>query len=300
MSAAPAAALRAGDRVRVVAPAGPVDADLLAAGVAVLRDWDLDVTVADHVTDRHPLGYLAGADAARAADLTRAWCDPDVAAVFCARGGYGCTRLLPHLDWDVLRAATPKPLVGSSDVTALHHEFGARLGVPTVFGPMVASEALADDKTAQLALHRVLCQQATTPVVVSGPDAGPLVGGRAVGVTAGGTASLLAALAGSSPPPRPGCVLLLEDVTESPYRLDRILTQLLAAGWLREVAGVALGAFTDCGPQTQVWAVLADRLMGLGVPVAWGLTFGHCRGQATIRLGVPAVLDADAGELTIG
>jgi muramoyltetrapeptide carboxypeptidase len=290
--------LAAGDHVRVVAPAGPVDTDLLDAGVALLRDWDLDVSVAPHVTATHRLGYLAGGDADRAADLAQAWCDPQVAAVFCARGGYGSQRVLPHLDWAALADAAPKPLVGSSDVTALHHEFAAHLGVPTVFGPMVASEAFAKDKSAQQSLHRALFQP-TTSVVVSGPDAGPLVGGRVRGITAGGTASLLAALAGASTPPPPGCVLLLEDVGESPYRLDRIVTQLLAAGWLREVAGIALGSFIRCGSDTEVWAVLADRLMGLGVPVAWGLTFGHCRGQATIRLGAPAVLDADAGELTI-
>lgn len=299
------AALRAGDRVRIVAPAGPVPERSLAEGVALLREWGLDVTVGAHVTDRHPdLDYLAGTDDDRAADFTQAWCDPQVAAVVCARGGYGCARLLPRLDWAALRAATPKPLVGSSDVTALHHAFATRLGVPTVFAPMPAGPLLFDDPTASAALRAHLFDPAA-PVTVTGPDAGPLTpatGGIARGVTSGGTASLLAALAGGpdGTPPPAGSILLLEDVTERPYRLDRILTQLDQAGWLATAAGIALGSWTDCEPPDAVHAVLRDRLAPLGVPVAHGLTFGHCPGAATVPLGVPAVLDADTGRLTVG
>jgi muramoyltetrapeptide carboxypeptidase len=283
----------------VVAPAGPIPADLLDKGVAQLREWDLDVSVADHVLDRDPtLRYLAGTDADRAADLQQAWCDPDVAAVVCARGGYGCLRLPPHLDWSALAAVRPKPLVGSSDITVLHHLFTTRLGVPTVFGPMPASARFTDDQPARDALYRCLFDPAAA-TVVTGPGAGPLVGGVAHGRTTGGTASMLAALIGPADPPPAGAILLLEDVTESPYRLDRILTQLLAAGWCDRLAGIALGSWTDCGPPTQLLPMLRDRLAGLGVPVAQGLTFGHCAGQASIRLGVPAVLDADAGTLTV-
>jgi muramoyltetrapeptide carboxypeptidase len=298
-------ALRPGDRARIVAPAGPIPVDLLAAGAAVLRGWGLDVSVARHVPHRHPsLRYLAGNDDDRADDLLQAWCDPHVDAVICARGGYGCLRLLPKLDWAALAGATPKPLVGSSDVTALHHAFTERLGVGGVFGPMPASVRFTDDPVSQQALRACLFDP-TTPTVVTGPEAGPLMagvtGGVARGVTTGGTASMLAALVGTpyGVPPPVGSILLLEDVTESPYRLDRIVTQLVTAGWLDRVAGIALGSWTDCGPADQVRAVLVDRLAGLGVPVAWGLTFGHCAGQASIRLGAPAELDADAGVLTV-
>ncbi len=303
----PRRALRAGDQVRIVAPAGPVPEDLLAAGVARLREWGLDVSVAPHVTDRHPeLAYLAGTDHDRAADLQQAWCDPHVAAVLCARGGYGCLRLLPYLEWAALDRAIPKPLIGSSDVTALHHAFAARLKVPTVFAPMPAGPLFVDDPPARDALRRHLFDPAA-PVTVTGLGAGPLTpdtGGVARGVTAGGTASLLAALAGTrgvaGAPPPAGSILLLEDVTESPYRLDRILTQLDQAGWLAHAAGIALGSWTGCGPPEAVRTMLCDRLAPLGVPVAHSLTFGHCAGQATIPLGVPAVLDADTGRLTVG
>lgn len=299
--------LAPGDHARVVAPAGPVPADVLDRGVARLRAWGLRVTVAPHVLDVHPgLPYLAGADADRAADLRAAWCDPDVDAVLCARGGYGCLRLLDLLDWPALGAAAPKPFVGSSDVTALHRGFAARLGAATVFGPMVASAAFTDEDPAAAATAeglRAALFAPADPITVTG--AGPLVpgatGGRASGVTAGGNASLLAALAGGADgaPPAGGAIVLLEDVGESPYRLDRIVTQLGRAGWFDRAAGVALGTWESCGPPDRVRGMLADRLGGLGVPIAWGLGFGHGPGQATIPLGVPAVLDADAGTLTI-
>lgn len=299
--------LRAGDHVRVIAPAGPIPERTLAAGMAWLARWGLRATAGKHVLQVDPrLPYLAGTDAQRAEDLRAAWCDPDVDAVLCARGGYGCLRVLDLLDWAELAAARPKPLVGFSDVTALHHAFAARLGVSTVFGPMVATDAFTGDTQVRESLRRALFQPGH-PVVVGGAQAGPLVpgvtGGIAHGVTAGGNASLLAALAGSvgpeGRPPPDGAILLLEDVTEDPYRLDRIITQLDRAGWLAGAAGVALGSWHRCGPPEQVRAVLADRLGGLGVPVAWGLGFGHGPIQATIPLGRPADLDADTGTLTI-
>lgn len=295
--------LVAGQHARVVAPAGPVPPDPLERGVARLRAWGLRVSVAPHVTATDPdLPYLAGTDARRAADLTDAWLDPDVDAVFCARGGYGCLRIVDLLDWAALAAADPKPLVGSSDVTALHHAVAARLGVPTVFAPMVATTAFTSDDPASEYLRACLFDT-TTPVVVTGPGAGPLLpttGGRAAGVVTGGNASLLAGAAGGPDRPRgDGAIVLLEDVTEDPYRLDRIVTQLRRAGWFDHAAGIALGTWVDCGPPERVRAVLADRLGDLGVPIAWGLDFGHARGQASIPLGVRGELDADTGRLTV-
>jgi muramoyltetrapeptide carboxypeptidase len=296
--------LVAGQHARVVAPAGPVPPEMLERGVARLRGWGLRVSVAPHVTATHPdLPYLAGTDAQRAADLAEAWLDPEVDAVFCARGGYGCLRIVDLLDWAALAAVAPKPFVGSSDVTALHHAVAARLGVPTVFAPMVATTAFtSDDDPASDALRACLFDT-TTPVVVTGPEVGPLLpgtGGRATGIVTGGNASLLAGAAGG--PDRPlgaGAIVLLEDITEDPYRLDRIITQLRRAGWFDHAAGIALGTWVGCGPPEQVRTVLADRLGDLRVPIAWGLDFGHGHGQASIPLGVPGELDADTGRLTV-
>lgn len=320
-------ALHAGDRVAVVAPSGPVDPDHLERGCAVLRGLGFDVTVGAHVLDRADpaatprrtdpavaaggtgrangaagaahraapvlpagagLSYLAGADTDRAADLQQAWCDPSVAAVFCARGGYGAARVLDHLDWAALARATPKILHGSSDVTALHAAFGRRLGVTTSFGPMAATSLPgADHET--LDHLRAALSGAPAPV----PGAYALRGGRAAGALTGGNLALLTSLLGTpyAPEAATGRIAFLEDVTEAPYRVDRMLTQLLQAGWFDGVAGVALGTWIDCGDLADV---LTDRLAPLGVPILAGLPVGHGPRQLTIRLGAPALLDADA------
>ena len=292
--------LRSGDTAAVVAPAGPVPHDQLRAGVEHLESWGLEVRLGEHVGDRHPqLDYLAGTDADRAADLQRAWCDPEVSAVFCARGGYGCMRLLDRLDWTAMAAAGPKLLVGSSDVTSLHDAFHAHLDLVTVFGPMLGTAPFAEQEAAREHLRSSLFAPEETTALHK-PGTGALVPGRAWGVTCGGNLSVLAGSVGTPDlpqPPDPG-IALLEDVTEDPYQLDRFTTQLLRAGWFDRAAGVALGSWTECGPVEQVRAALLDRLGDLGVPVLWEVGFGHGPDQLSVPLGVAAEVDADAGRLT--
>ncbi|WP_351222769.1 LD-carboxypeptidase [Streptomyces sp. NPDC002133] len=295
------ARLRPGARVAVVAPSGPVPADRLEAGLDILRGWELDPVVMPHVLDEHPrLGYLAGDDAARARDLQDAWCDPSVSAVLCARGGYGGQRMVDLVDWAAMRAAGPKVFVGYSDVTALHEAFAVRTGLSTLHGTMPATEVFLKDPRTQESLRATLFEPESVRTLGL-ETAAPLVPGRAAGVTLGGCVSLLAADLGT-PHARPsarGGLLLIEDIGEEPYRLDRILTQLLRSGRLDGVAGVALGSWAECGPYEEVRAVLLDRLGGLGVPVVEELGFGHGPTTLTMPLGVPAVLDADAGTVTL-
>ena len=165
---------------------------------------------------------------------------------------------------------------------------------------MVASVAFTQDLIAAEKLRRVLFAPESVEPVTS-PAAEALASGKARGVTFGGNASLLAAILGSrhADPPPPGAILILEDVTEDPYRLDRIITQLSRAGWFDRVAGIALGSWTQCGDLADVRTLMTDRLAGLGVPVGWELGFGHCTAQATVPLGAEAELDADAGTLTL-
>jgi len=295
------ARLRAGDLVALVAPAGPPPVEVLRAGIEIVQSWGLRVRVGKHVLDRHPtLDYLAGTDADRAADLQDAWCDPEVAAVFCVRGGYGCLRMVDLVDWDAMAAAGPKVFAGSSDVTVLHEHFGARLGLVTLFAPMVATLAFTTDEQAQRHLHSTVFDPETVRLLTR-PGAGPLVAGTASGVVVGGNASLLAAgLAARPPLPMPdGAVAVLEDVTEDPYRLDAIVTKLLRAGWFDGVTGIALGSWTECGDLAHVRAMLLDRLGGLGVPIGWEMGFGHCPGALTVPLGLVADLDAVTGTLTM-
>ncbi|MFE2227197.1 S66 peptidase family protein [Streptomyces kronopolitis] len=293
--------LRPGDRVAVVAPSGPLSPERLDRGLDVLRGWDLDPVPAPHVRGTHAtLGYLAATDEERADDLQAAWCDPSVKAVFAARGGYGAQRMVDLLDWDAVRAAVPKPLVGFSDVTVLHEAFAVRAGVSTLHGPAVAGEVFLKDEATRTHLWRTLFAPETVRTLAA-PSARPLVPGRAHGVTLGGCLTMLATELGA-PRARPGAaggLLLLEDVGEPPYRLDRALTQLLRAGWLEGVAGIALGSWARCGPYERVREVLVDRLVGLGVPVAEECGFGHGDSALTVPLGVPAVLDATAGTLVL-
>ncbi|MEU8983803.1 LD-carboxypeptidase [Streptomyces sp. NPDC048309] len=295
------ARLAAGARVAVVAPSGPVPEERLQAGLDILRGWDLDPVVAPHVLDRHAgFDYLAGTDTDRAADFQTAWCDPDVAAVLCARGGYGAQRMVDLLDWDTLRAAGPKVFLGFSDITALHEAFATRMGLATLHGPMVAAVDFLKNARAQEHLRATLFEPESVRTIASA-GATPLVPGQARGVTLGGCVSLLAADLGT-PHARArarGGLLLIEDIGEEAYRLDRILTQLLRAGWLDGVAGIALGSWVDCGPYEGLRAVFADRLGGLGVPVVEHFGFGHCDGALTIPFGLGAELDADAGTLTL-
>nr|WP_297418021.1 DUF4031 domain-containing protein [uncultured Nocardioides sp.] len=285
--------LRPGSRVAVVATSGRVPAARLGAGLEILRGWDLEVHLGDHVLDAESdLPYLAAGDAARAADLMAAWLDDSVAAVVCARGGYGAHRVVDLLDWDALAKAGPKLLVGFSDITALHQAFAARLGLATVHAPVVTQ--LADcDADAQDHLRRTLLDPGGATELAHGLEV--LVPGDAEGVLVGGNLAVLAAGIGA-PAAMPAweSLAFIEEIGEDPYRVDRLLTQLRRAGWFDRVHGVVLGHFTDCGPADELRSVLVDRLGDLGVPVVAGAPFGHEAANRALPLGVPARLTAPA------
>ena len=289
--------LRPGDVVAVVAPAGPAPPARLAAGVSTLRSWGLEVRVPAAVDDGRSseLPWLAGSDAERADQLVDAWTDPQVRAVWAARGGSGAHRVLDLLDWRRLAEARPKVLVGFSDVTALHEAVAVRLGLATLLGPVVTQ--LGDAHPTAVAATRSAVME---------PDAWVLTGtgavrGTAQGVLVGGNLTVLAAALGTPlvRPARDG-IAVLEDVDEQPFRLDRVLTQLVRSGWLAGVRGVALGQFTRCGDPALVRLLLRRRLEPLGVPVVEGLPVGHVPGNLPVALGRPALLDGDAGTLAVG
>lgn len=278
-------ALRVGDRVAVVAPSGPLDPRRLERGVAWLSSLGLRVEVGLHARGRDATTpYLAGTDAQRCADLQQAWCDPGVAAVVCARGGYGAARLLPLLDLEAMaaRGADPPWLVGSSDVTSLHTALRDRLGVATLFGPMAAAEVLAGevpDETSREHLRATLF--GASPRLPAGTV---MVPGSARGRLVGGTLALLAAAVGT---PWAGsardAVVILEDVGEAAYALDRAVSQLLASGWFDDVRAVVLGTWEGCAATAA--QTVARRLAVLDVPVLAGLLVGHGAPQLSVVLG---------------
>jgi muramoyltetrapeptide carboxypeptidase len=292
--------LRPGDLVAVPAMAGVVPPDKLANGLARLESWGLRVRVGGHVFDRHAsLAYLAGSDADRAADFTAAWMDPDVSAVMPARGGYGTQRVLDLLDWRRLAEAEPKHLVGFSDVTALHSAVATRLGLATIHSHVVTSLGGATRASAD-SLRRMLMQPETVRDLLEGSDPEVVVPGRTTGVLTGGNLALLSSDVGT-PLSRAaqGGIVVLEDVDEAPYRIDRLLTQLLRSGWFDAVRGIVVGEFTDCGPHDQVDGVLEDRLAPLGVAMVKGLDAGHTDTMVSVPLGVAATLDTDRRSLTL-
>src|SRR3954468_55166 len=224
-----------GDTVAVGATSGPVVAERLHRGGALLERWGLRVRVGDHALDVDPVfGHLAGRDADRAADLEKAWCDPAVAAVVVARGGSGATRLVDLLDWPVMAAAGPCLLLGFSDVTALHEAVATRLGVASLFGPMAANPSMVDvppDPTTVDHLRRTLFEPESVRTI-GAASARTVVGGRVRGGTVGGTLDVLALSVGTGESrPAAGGIVLLEDIAEPAYRLDNRLTQLLRTGW---------------------------------------------------------------------
>ncbi|MER6900442.1 LD-carboxypeptidase, partial [Amycolatopsis sp. NPDC000740] len=270
------ARLSAGDTVALVAPSGPVPQDLLDAALPMLREWGVKVRIGAGVRASGQ-SYLSAPDQARAAEFTEAWLDPEVRCVLAARGGYGTQRMIDLVDWAALRAAGPKVLAGSSDVTALHRAVHTHLDLATLLSPMPASVLFDEDASEHL--RRTLFEPDHARVLrAREPDV--VVPGRALGVLVGGNLSLLASGVGTAEQGSArGGIVLLEDVTESPYRIDRMVTQLLRSGWLDGVRGIVLGSWAACGDPAEVRELLAERLSPLGVPVLSGFGFGHVAGS---------------------
>jgi muramoyltetrapeptide carboxypeptidase len=294
MSAA-LAPLSPGDRVGLVASSGPPAPEMLARSIALLESWGLVPVPGANLGARHPrAAYLAGEDAQRAADLQAAWCDPSLSGVFVIRGGYGAVRLLDLLDVGKLRAAAPKPLFGSSDVTGIHEFWSEQLQLPTWFTPMLATGALLDDPAATASLKQAVFEPSPGRSFTA-DAARTLVPGSAQGILTGGNLSLLAMTLGARGRPAPanaGRIGLLEDVTEAPYKIDGMLHSLLRAGWFEGLAGLALGSWQDCGDPAEVLDLCVEILAPLGIPLVWELGFGHGPAAHSLPLGVPATLNA--------
>lgn len=280
-------ALRAGDRVRVVAPASGCSREELDGGLAELRRLGFEPVRSEAVEARAL--FSAGAPAIRARDFMAAWTDPSVAALVALRGGYGSAQLLPHLDASVIKGA-PKLFIGYSDVTALHAWLTCHLGIATLHGPMLERRlsrgADGYDVNSFLALARgeagveLPCEAGV--VLRPGEAGGPLFGG---------TLTQLVASLGTPyafTPPE-GCVLFIEEVNERPYRVHRMLTQLGQAGVLRRALGVVFGEMRGCvepGGSLAAVDAIRDVMADVQVPAFCGFPSGHTTGPTlTLPLG---------------
>ena len=290
-------ALRAGDVVRVVAPASSFDPEQLAAGLLVLRSWGFEPRHRADIFERR--GYFAGSPSRRADELHEAFEDADATAIFAVRGGYGAATALPLLDPARLRA--PKVVVGCSDLTALLGWLIQEAGTVAFHGPMVGSLGRGDDEVGAQRLRSLLTTPGRAPDLPSAlPTAAEwcLSPGVARGRAVGGSLSVFASLCGTPWQIRTGgAVLFLEDVGERPYRIDRLLVQLEQAGAFAGAAGVVLGDFTGCDDRDGPTARDAiDRVLrGLSIPVLAGVPFGHGNPNLAFPLGAQVELDAAAG-----
>ena len=286
-------ALRKGDVIGIAAPASPSSSEeKLARGIRYLETIGYRVTLGKYARTKH--GYLAGSDIQRATDINDFFSDRNVKAIFSVRGGYGTQRILPLLDYSVIRR-NPKILVGYSDVTALHMALFCRAGLVTFSGPMVAVE-MAEGLSG--ASEERFWQSLTTPYVPPplrhDRDRRRIRGKKniSVGRIVGGNLSLVAALVGTSYlPRREDLIWLIEEIGEQPYRIDRLLQQLKLGGLIPRSKGVVLGRFIDCEPEKgkpslHLEDIFKETFKGYRYPVCTGAHFGHIKDSLTVPLGV--------------
>ena len=305
-------ALKPGDTVGLITPSSYIfDVWRIEEVAPRLAALGLKTKLGTNVRARR--GFLAGTEEQRLADLHAMFADPEVAAVFCLGGGYGTERLLDRIDYGLIRK-NPKIFLGYSDITGLHLAFGKLARLVTFHGPV----AMASLPPWTLeGLKKALFASAPIGVVDNPPEDDPLsphfprhtiVPGKARGQTVGGNLTLISTTMGTPYEIETrGKILLLEDVGEAPYRIDRMILQLGLAGKLAQAAGIVWGTCTDCETSTNssfelslsMSEVLDDLLGKLGKPAMAGLVFGHTREKSTIPLGVEAELDATAKTFTI-
>ncbi len=304
--------LNFGDTIGVVAPASPPsDPQAIDHAAAALEKFGFKPKLSPNVRAR--LGFLAGSDHDRATDLMAMFVDKDIKAIICIRGGDGSSRILDLLDYRVIRH-NPKILCGYSDIVSLHSAIQKKASLVSFHSPMLSGALAAEDlpEFTRASFFRTLMEAKPAGSICEGYDKkgiSTLHCGVAEGRLIGGNLTVLTASIGTPYEPKfKDRILFLEDVSERPYRLDRMLTQLLNAGILQQVAGVAVGVNTDCeekkapatGEYTQSSAdVFAERLSQLKVPVVTGLPFGHVDLNATLPVGAKARLDGDNGDLII-
>ena len=309
--------LKPGDLLRVIAPSGALrEQENLEKGIEIWRSRGYRVL---ETSDKARWGYLAGEDSHRRQALMQAWHDPECKAILCIRGGYGCARLLENWSWEGVEEQgrdreknrlfnhlpstqypmpTPKWLIGFSDITALLWSL-AKVGIASVHGPVLTTLAAEPDWS----LERLFDG-------LEGRSLAPLKGEGWAGGTGEGwllPANLTVAthlLGTFIQPSLEGAILALEDVTEAPYRIDRLLTQWRMSGAFEGIRGIALGRFSRCEPPAgypsfSVAEVLRDRLQELKIPIVSELPFGHDGANAALPVGQQVRLDADGGSLEV-
>jgi muramoyltetrapeptide carboxypeptidase len=303
--------LKPGDTLGVIAPGSYISEDELKDSKENLEKLGYKVLYNDRILSR--TGYLAGTDVSRAEEINSMFANKEVDGIICARGGYGCSRILPLLDYELIKN-NPKVIIGYSDITALLNAIYSETGLITFHGP-VGISSFNDFSVTYF--NEVLVHPEKDLVLISakGEDEKDnngiktIVSGKAVGELVGGNLSVLNSLIGTKYDFNgEGKIIFLEEIGEEPYRIDRMLTQLIQSGKFDKAAGIAMGVFKDCEPKEKdpsfstsfsLMEVLFDRLSNLKIPVIYGMSFGHIKNKFTLPVGITAELDTINQTITL-
>ncbi len=299
-------ALRRGDVIGIVSPASsPDDFSRIEKGVAYLEGLGYRVKLGRYIYKR--LGYLSASDDERAKDLNEMFADPQVRAIICVRGGYGTPRILDKIDYGVIKR-NPKIFVGYSDITALQLAIFKKVGLITFSGPMLAVDIYSNFDAYSEEFFWMILTSKSREIEVKNPDGAEisvLKQGKAMGTLLGGNLSLLASTVGTKFQPNfNDSILVIEDIGEEPYRIDRYLAQLKNAGILNKINGCILGQFTDCVPKEPEKSLTLEQIFqdyfgNLKVPVISNLSYGHIPRKITLPIGAKIKIDTKRGTITI-
>jgi muramoyltetrapeptide carboxypeptidase len=291
-----------GSHVGIIAPASPLEPAVTQQAIEYLENAGFVPVLGDAVFDQR--GFLAGSDEARLADLHRMFADPMIGAVLCLRGGYGSMRIVDQVDYDLIRC-NPKWLIGYSDITALLVAIYQETGILTMHGPMLAELPRSYNSHWWESLWDTLQNPTRYSIYPKTKKTHCLYPGKAEGPIIGGNLTLLTASLGTPfELDTTGHILLIEEVGENPYRIDRMLTQLRLAGKLQAANGIIFGHFTNClspdnKPSIPLSTILAEHMSQASVPAFMGFPFGHSLPNYPIPLGALACMDANSCELCL-
>jgi len=303
--------LKRGDKLGLIAPGSYISIEEREKSIENLKGIGFEVDYSDKLLLMN--GYFSGTDKERADDINEMFEREDINGIVCARGGYGCVRTLPHINYEVV-IENPKILIGYSDVTALLYGIYKKTGLITFHGPVGISTY---NDFSKKYFKRVLLNPENELGLISSSTGNneniygltTISSGTARGELVGGNLSIVVSLIGTEYDINTnGKIIFLEEYVEEPYRIDRMLTQMIQAGKFDDAAGVALGVFRKCESKEEnpsflnsfnLMEVLRDRLSNLKIPVVYGLSFGHVKDKFTIPFGIKAELDADNYKLKL-
>jgi muramoyltetrapeptide carboxypeptidase len=285
--------LNPGDCIGIVAPSSPFEETDFYCGIRILESMGFRVLYPEGIFTKS--GYLAGTDVERAAQVNAAFADSALQAIVCARGGYGSMRILPYLDYEAIRRY-PKLLMGFSDITALLSALYQHSNLVSCHGPVVTTLKNASSKTLESVFNVLTLNSLSAIQLERGIT---LSSGKASGPVICGNLTTLCHLSGTPFQPKlDGHILIIEDTGEKPYRIDRMLTQMMLAGVFDGLCGLGIGSFDNCGQADELFEIIARIFTTIQIPILAGFNIGHGSDNIAVPFGLEAVMDADHHLLT--